>query len=85
MFVGLRACSSLQIFESYRVQIYLFKQVFIDIFWFMSILIMLIILMAIVHGVEFALNGDKDMGQSDIESIRNNFLHNLGMFYQFMI
>lgn len=55
MFLGLRACSSLRIFESYRVQIQLFKQVFVDIFWFMSILIMLIILMAIIHGVEFAM------------------------------
>ena len=55
MLVGLRACSSLRIFESYRVQIQLFKQVFVDIFWFMSILIMLIILMAIIHGVEVAM------------------------------
>ena len=60
LLAGLRALSSLYIFKPFRVQITLFKQVFSDIGWFMSIVLMLILLSAIVFGVEHAMVPDAD-------------------------
>lgn len=82
--VGLRACSSLRIFEPFRVQIQLFKQVFIDIIWFMSILVMLVVLMAIVYGVEYAMAADESTKKASTDSMRLNFFNHVGKFYMFM-
>lgn len=80
LLVGLRAYSNLRIFENYRVQIQLFKQIMVDIFWFMSILMMLILLMAIVFGVENVAKVDKN---ADVKpaKIGGDFTANIGLFY----
>ena len=51
----------------------------------MSLLMMLIVLMAIVYGIEFAMHPDEKTGKSSTESIKSNFFKNIGLFYQFMI
>ena len=51
MLFGLRALTSLTIFEPYRVQVSLFKQCLIDMIYFMSILLLLIFIMSIVYGI----------------------------------
>lgn len=60
MLIGLRACSSLTVFEKFRVLIMLFKQVFITIIPFLVIVLILIVLTAICYGVELAMVLDKD-------------------------
>lgn len=51
----------------------------------MSILVILIILMAIVYGVEFALKPDEATQIVSTDSIRLNFIEYIGLFYQFML
>lgn len=85
MLIGLRACSSLTIFESYRVQIMLFKQVGKDIIPFLVIILILIFLTAIVYGVEVAMHEDPVTKVKSVDGIRNDFFINLGLFYQFML
>lgn len=55
MLIGLRACTSLTVFERYRVLIMLFKQVGKEIIPFLVIVLILIVLTAIVYGVELAM------------------------------
>lgn len=76
MIIGLRACSSLRIFEPFRVLIQLFKQVFIDIAGFMFLLMMLVGLMAIIYGIERIK--DHDLASTYIQ---DNMLDNIGLFY----
>ena len=85
LLVGFRAITNLYIFGPYRVQIQLFKQVFIDIVWFMSILMMLTVIFSIVYGVEFALKPDEETNAVSTDSIKNNFVTYLGLFYQFIL
>lgn len=85
LLAGLRALSSLHIFAPYRVQIQLFKQVFVDIMWFMSIVLMLIVLMAIIYGLEYAMEPDPTTKEASVDSIKNNLLPNIGLFYMFML
>lgn len=56
----------------------------VDIFWFMSILMMLILLMAIVYGIEFAIKDDGDE-KGDPSNIGKHFFGNVGLFYMFML
>lgn len=84
LLVGLRAYSNLRIFENYRVQIQLFKQIFVDIFWFMSILMMLVFLMAIVFGIQFSTK-DTEGNSGSPSSILTNYPANVGLFYMFML
>lgn len=63
----------------------MFKQVFVDIVWFMSILMMLTVIFTIVYGVEYALKPDKETHEVSTDSIKNNFFMHLGLFYQFIL
>ena len=87
MLIGLRAVSALRIFEQYRVQIQLFKQVFVDFIWFMSLLMMLVVILAIVFGIQNAMvePEDKNGAKASPDSMQKNFLGNVGKFYMFML
>lgn len=50
----------------------------------MSILMMLILLMAIIYGVEYSVSKE-DGGEGSSANIGNHFLYNVGLFYQFML
>jgi len=84
LLVGIRAVSNLRVFESYRVQIQIFKQIFVDIFWFMSLLMMLVVLTAIIFGIEYATK-EADGKRGTSAAIGKNLAGNVGLFYQFML
>ena len=84
MIIGLRAVTSLRIFEQYRVQIQLFKQVFKDFIWFMSLLMLLVVLMSIAYGIESVKNTDDNTKVATTDSIKTNFFSNIGVFYMFL-
>jgi len=86
MLFGLRALTSLSIFKAFRVQVTLFKQVLIDIPYFVSICILLVVIMAIVYGVETAMKPDEETKVASITNgnMSKNFFLNVGVFYMFM-
>lgn len=51
----------------------------------MSILMMLTVIFSIVYGVEFALKPDEETNAVSTDSIKNNFVTYLGLFYQFIL
>lgn len=83
--IGLRACTSLSIFYEYRVQIFLFKQVFIDLVEFLSLVFYILVIMALIYGVQTALDENADDKTISLDNIAKKYLHNFGLFYRFML
>jgi hypothetical protein len=50
----------------------------------MSLLMMLIVLMAIIFGIEFAMKKDDDGKEGSPSQIGGKFFENIGIFYMFL-